>query len=61
MPGRLLVSDVYDAHAFQPTALVDRHHVAAAEREDRVHALGLQRLRDEPPALHLLSHPRPRA
>src|SRR5205814_1776464 len=55
--GRLLVSDVDDANALEPAALVDRHHVPTAEREDRVDALGRDRLRREPAALERLRHP----
>ena len=53
---RLLVAHVDDTNALQPAALVDRHHVAAGEREHDVHALGRDRLRDESASLHALGH-----
>ena len=52
----LLVADVHDADALVPAPLVDRHHVAAGEREDRVDARGRDRARREPAALDPFSH-----
>ena len=45
--GHLLVAHVDDADAFIEAAVVDVDDVAAAEREDGVHTLVLQRLGDE--------------
>ncbi len=45
--GDLLVPHVDDGDALVHAAVVDVDDVAAAERVDRVHALGLQRLRHE--------------
>ena len=47
---RLLVAHVDDADALIEAAVVDVDDMAAAKREDGVHALGLQRLGDEMPA-----------
>ena len=48
--GDLLVADVDDVDALVDAAVVDVDDVAAAEREDHVDALGLERLGDEMPA-----------
>ena len=45
--GDLLMADVDDLDALVDAAVVDVDDVAAAEREDRVDALGLQRLGDQ--------------
>ena len=47
MRRHLLVTHVDDAYAFIDATVVDVDDVAAAEREDRVHSLVLQRLGDE--------------
>ena len=54
--GGLLVPHIHDAHPLESAALVDRHHMPAAEREDRVHALRRDCLGREPPALNLFCH-----
>ncbi len=58
--GGLLVADVEDADPLEPAALVDRHHVPAREREDRVDALGCDRPGGEAASLHALGHHRRR-
>ncbi len=45
--GDLLVADVDDADPLVEAAIVDVDDVSAAQREDRVHALVLQRLGDQ--------------
>jgi hypothetical protein len=45
--GHLLVTNVDDIYALIDTAVVDVDNVAAAECVDRVHALCLERLRDQ--------------
>ena len=49
---RLLVAHVDDADALVEAAVVDRHDVPAAEREDVRHALLLERARDDPSSVH---------
>ena len=48
----LLVAHVDDADALVEAAVVDRHDVPAAEREDVRHALLLERARDDPSSVH---------
>ena len=50
--GRL-VADVDDVDALLAAAVVDREEVAAREREELRHAVGLQAPGDEPPAVEL--------
>ena len=57
MCGRLLVAHVDHPHPLEPAALVDRHHVPTAEREDGVDALRGDRPRRQPSALNLFRHP----
>ncbi len=45
----LLVAHVDDADALVEAAVVDRHDVSAAEREDEGHLLGVQRAGDDRP------------
>jgi hypothetical protein len=49
---RLLVADVDQRDALLAAAVVDREEVAAAEREQRAHAVGLEPLRDQPAAVN---------
>ncbi len=51
--GGLLVADVDDVDALLAAAVVDREEVAAREREQLRHAVGLQPPGDQPPAVEL--------
>ena len=51
----LLVARVDEVDALRAAAVVDREQVAAREREQLRHAVRLQALRDEPPAVQLCS------
>ena len=55
---RLLVAHVDHADALVQAAVVDRHHVSAAEREDVGHALLLERARDDPSSVYRHGSPR---
>ena len=50
--GGLLVADVDDVDALLAAAVVDREQVAAREREQLGHAVGLQPAGDQPAAVH---------